>query len=184
MIVNLDQVPPPSEKKPGGANVFTVSMMMHGLITSQELEILYDMMSADYLLDVAVKANFDTCGTIKTEMVTRVIKWNMAKESKGSKLHKVDAPSVKEFKAVSFVIADEYDWDNRNRLKKGNAPYIRATMEDEGLMNTAGSAWNSELEDTNMFQTDSRDRPADRDAETYDNQRHLVTVCSRRTLDS
>ena len=46
------------------------------------------MMSADYLLDIAVKACFDTSGTIKTEMTTRVIMWNMAKESKKATLHK------------------------------------------------------------------------------------------------
>ena len=45
------------------------------------------------------------------------------------------------------------------------------TMEEEVLIYTAGSAWNPELEDANMYQTDSRDRAADRDADTYEQQR-------------
>ena len=91
MIIKLDMFPPPAEKKPRSANVFTVSVMMHRyLISSQELGVLYSLMSADYLLDLVVKANFDTCGTIKSEMVMRVIKWNMAKETRKARLHKVE----------------------------------------------------------------------------------------------
>ena len=48
-------------------------------------------------------------------------------------------------------------------------------MEDEFLLHEAGSAETLELEDTNMFQTDSRDRAADRDAEAYENQKHFRT---------
>ena len=61
------------------------------------------------------------------------------------------------------------------QAEKGDDPRIRSTMEDEILLHNAGSAWNPELEDTNMFQTDSRDRAADRDAEAYDNQRYFRT---------
>ena len=90
MVVNIDQVPAPEEQKPGSANVYTVSLTNHRfLITAQELEIVYDMMSADYMLDMAVRACFDTTGTIKTEMTVRVIMWHMAKEGKRAKLHKV-----------------------------------------------------------------------------------------------
>ena len=53
------------------------------------------------------------------------------------------------------------------KLRKGDNPRIRATMEDEVLLGNAGSADTLELEDTNMYQTDSRDRAADRDAEAY-----------------
>ena len=52
MVVNIDQVPPPEEQKPASANVFTVSLTNHRfLITARELEIVYDMTSADYMLD-------------------------------------------------------------------------------------------------------------------------------------
>ena len=61
------------------------------------------------------------------------------------------------------------------RLKRGDDPKIRATMEDEILLHDAGSAETLELEDTNMFQTDSRDRAADRDAEAYENQKYFRT---------
>ena len=146
MIVRLDQVPPPEEQKPTSANVFTVSLTMHRfLITSQELEVLYDMMSADYLLNIAIRACFDTSGTIKTEMTMRAIMWNMAKETKRAKLHKVDAPAVQEIKTVSFQLAECYEWDHRSRLRKGDDPRIRSTMEDEILLHNAGSAWNPEL---------------------------------------
>ena len=92
MIVKLDMVPPPEETKPRSAIVNATSVMMYRyLISSQELEVLCSLMSADYLLDLAVRASFDTCGTVKTEMGMRVIKWNMVKESRRSKLYKVDA---------------------------------------------------------------------------------------------
>ena len=147
MVVKIDQVPPPEEQKPGSANVFNVSLTKHRfLITAQELEIVYDMMSADYMLDMAVKACFDTTGTIKTEMTMRVIMWNMAKETKKAKLHKVDAPTVQEMKTVSFQLAECYNWDHRFRLRRGDDPKIRATMEDEVLLHNAGSAWAPELE--------------------------------------
>ena len=46
--MKLDQVLPPAEAKEQTAHVFSVSLMMHRfLITAQELEVLYDMMSAD-----------------------------------------------------------------------------------------------------------------------------------------
>ena len=137
---------------------------------------MYDMMSGDYMLDMAVRACFDTTGTIKTEMTMRVIMWHMAKEGKRAKLHKVAAPTVQELKTVSFQLAESYDWESRAmRLKRGEDPKIRATMEDEILLHEAGSAETLELEDTNMFQTDSRDRAADRDAEAYENQKYFRT---------
>ena len=60
-------------------------------------------------------------------------------------------------------------------MKRGDDPFIRATREDEVLLYSAGQAWNPELEDTNMFQTDSRDRAADRDADAYDDMRYSRT---------
>ena len=133
MVVNIDQVPQPEEQKPGSANVYSVSLTNHRfLITAQELEIVYDMMSADYVLEKAVNACFDTTGTIKTEMTMRVIMWHMAKEGKRAKLHKVAAPTVQALKTVSFQLAECYDWESRvMRLRKGDDPKIRATMEDE-----------------------------------------------------
>ena len=172
MVVHIDQVPEPEEQKPTSANVHTVSLAHHRfLIPAQELEIVYDLMSADYLLDMAVKSCFETTGTIKTEMTMRVILWNMSKEGK-KKLHKVSAPAAQEMKTVSFQLASCYDWDTRRmRLRRGDDPMIRATMEDE-----IGSADDDlELEDTNMYQTDSRDRAADRDAEAYEGFRHFRT---------
>ena len=61
------------------------------------------------------------------------------------------------------------------RLRRGDNPKIRATLEDEVLLGQAGSAGTPELEDTNMYQTDSRDRAADRDAEAYEGFKHFRT---------
>ena len=105
----------------------------------------------------------------------RVILWNVSKEGK-KKLHKVDAPAAQELKTVSFQLASCYEWDTRKmKLRKGDNPRIRATMEDEVLLGNAGSAETLELEDTNMYQTDSRDRAADRDAEAYEGFKHFRT---------
>ena len=176
MVVHIDQVPEPEAQKPSSANVFTVSLANHRyLIPSQELEIVYDTMSADYLLDMSVNACFETMGMVKTEMVMRVILWNVSKEGK-KKLHKVDTPAAQELKTVSFQSASCYEWDTRvMRLRRGDNPKIRATMEDEVLLGQAGSASAPELEDTNMYQTDSRDRAADRDAEAYEGFKHFRT---------
>ena len=102
MVVHIDQVPEPEGQKPTSADVFTVSLAHHRfLIPTQELEIVYDMMSADYLLDMAVRSCFETTGTIKTEMTMRVILWSMVKEGK-KKLHKVSAPAAQELKTGEF----------------------------------------------------------------------------------
>ena len=54
MVVHIDQVPEPEVHKPKSANVHTVALAHHRfLIPSQELEIVYDVMSADYLLDMS-----------------------------------------------------------------------------------------------------------------------------------
>ena len=88
MVVHIDQLPPPEEQKPRSANVHTVSLTNHRfLITAQELKIVYDMMSADYMLDMAVRACFDT-------MTLRVTTGNMTKEGRRAKLHKVAEPTV------------------------------------------------------------------------------------------
>ena len=99
----------------------------------------------------------------------------MTKEGK-KKLHKVSTPAAQELKTVSFQLASCYEWDTRRmRLRKGDNPAIRATMEDEVLLHNAGSADVIELQDTNMYQTDSRDRAADRDAEAYEGFKHFRT---------
>ena len=83
---------------------------------------------------------------------------------------------LKELKRVRLKLASCYEWDTRKmRLRKGDDPRIRATMEDEVLLGNAGSAETLELEDTNMYQTDSRDRAADRDAEAYEGFKHFRT---------
>ena len=85
-------------------------------------------------------------------------------------------PDVQELRTVSFQLAEGYDWDSwKMKLRRGDDPKIRATMEDEILLHEAGSAETLELEDTTMFQTDSRDRAADRDAEAYENQKSFRT---------
>ena len=79
MVVHIDQVPEPEAQKPSSANVNTVSLAHHRFLApAQELEIVYDIMSADYLLDMSVKSCFETTGTIKTEMTMRVILWNVS----------------------------------------------------------------------------------------------------------
>ena len=176
MVVHIDQVPEPEGHKPTSAIVDTVSLAHHRfLIPSQELEIVYDVMSADYLLDMSVNSCFETMETIKTEMTMRVILWNVSKEGK-KKLHKVDAPAAQELKTVCFQSSSCYEWNRQEmRLRRGDNPKIRATMEDELLLGQAGSAQTFELEDTNMYQTDSRDRAADRDAEAYEGFKHFRT---------
>ena len=176
MVVHIDQIPEPEGHKPTSADVYTVSLAHHRfLIPSQELEIVYDVMSADYLLDMAVNACFETMEMVKTEMTMRVILWNVSKDGK-KKLHKVDTPAAQELKTVCFQSSSCYDWDHRKmRLRRGDDPKIRATMEDEILLSQAGSAQAFELEDTNMYQTDTRDQAADRDAEAYEGFKHFRT---------
>ena len=176
MVVHIDQIPEPEGHKPTSADVYTVSLAHHRfLIPSQELEIVYDVMSADYLLDMTVNACFGTMEMVKTEMTMRVILWNVSKDGK-KKLHKVDKPAAQELKTVCFQSRSCYDWDHQAmRLRRGDDPKIRATLEDEILLSQAGSAQAFELEDTNMYQTDTRDQAADRDAEAYEGFKHFRT---------
>ena len=127
------------------------------------------------MLDMSVNACFETMEMIKTEMTMRVILWNVSKEGK-KKLHKVDAPAAQELKTVCFQSSSCYEWDRQKmRLRRGDNPRIRATMEDEILLGQAGSAQALELEDTNMYQTDTRDQAADRDAEAYEGFKNFKT---------
>ena len=147
-------------------------------------------MSADYLLDMSVNACFDTMGMVKTEMTMRVILWNMSKEGK-KKLHKVDTPAAQELKTVCFQSASCYEWDTRvMRLRRGDNPKIRATMEDEVLLGQAGSARTPELEDTNSTRLTRETelltamRRLTKDSSTSGQARRSwqMTRCSWRTL--
>ena len=135
---------------------------MHGsLISAKELEKVYSLMSAECMVFLEVTGNFDTCGTIKTEMSMQVIKWTMEK-SKKAKLHKVDSPMATDFKVVSYVNKNEFNLDSRTQLKRGDAPWAKIRMGEEVLQRDTASGKEAELDETNMFQTDSRDRAAGR----------------------
>ena len=54
---------------------------------------------------------------------------------------------------MSYVHKGEFNWDTRFRLKRGDKPWAQIGMEEEVLQHSARSAWNPELEDTNMLLT-------------------------------
>ena len=153
-------MPPP--ELPREATIYTSSVMPHRfLITAKELEVIYSLVSADYLVSLQTGA-FGTTGMVKTELSMQILQWNVRKPNK-AKMNTVDQPVAKSFKAVSFSQKEEFD--RYVRVRPGRAVYNKPTAEDESLHKDLGGAESAVLEETNMFQTDSRDLAADREAE-------------------
>ena len=64
------------EEPPREASVSTSSVMLHRfLITGKELEILYSLVSTEYLVSLRVTGVFGTTGMVKTELSMQVLKW-------------------------------------------------------------------------------------------------------------
>ena len=83
-----------------------------------------------------------------------------------AKMNFVNQPTVKSFQAFSFNRKNEFDKDVW--VCSGRAVYNKPTMEDMALSRDMGSAESAVLEETNMYQTDSRDKAADREAEEHE----------------
>ena len=104
----------------------------------------------------------ESTGMVKTELSMQILKWSVKKPKK-AKMIFVDKPVAKSFKAVSFSQKEEFD--RYVRVRPGRAVCNKPTAEDESLHKDLGGAESAVLEETNMFQTDSRDLAADREAE-------------------
>ena len=95
MIVEVSAVPPPKVDLPEGTIVDNASLLLHkDMLSAKELEVIYSMMSVDYLVSIDLTRTFEMMGMYKMEMSMRVLKWEMKKERK-KKLHTVEFPIVK-----------------------------------------------------------------------------------------
>ena len=114
-----------------------------------------------------VTGSFATNGVVKTEISMQILKWTVTthKSKKSYKMNTIDQPTVQGHQAFAFVPRAEYHKDVW--LRTGRDVYNKATVEDWALARDLGSIEDAALEETNLFQTDSRDLAADREAEEH-----------------
>ena len=126
-IIEAKAVPPVTEP-PKEVTIHTSTVMLHRfLITARELEIIYSLVSGDYLVSMTVTGSYANTGVIKNELSMRILKWTV-KAHKQGKLNIIHKPTVQEHQAFAFVPAAEYQKDVW--VRSGRAVYNRPTMED------------------------------------------------------
>ena len=104
---------------------------------------------------------------VKSEITMNVLKWTVTahKSKKSYKLNTIDHPTVQVLGAYTFIPRAEYHPDAW--VHDGREVQSRPTIDDWALARSLGSTEEAVLEETNMFQTDSRDLAADREAEEH-----------------
>ena len=132
-IIELKALPPVTEP-PMAVTVHTCTVMLHRfLITARELEIIYNLVSSDYLVSMEVTGSFATNGVVKNEITMQILKWTVTphKSKKSYKMNTIDKPTVQAHGAVVFVPHAEYH--NDVWLKVGREVYTKATTDDWAL---------------------------------------------------
>ena len=116
------------------------------------------------MVSMTVTGSFANAGMIKNELSVNILKWTV-KAGKSGKLSHIHQPTVVEHGANAYVPEAEYHQDVW--AHSGRAVYNKPTMDDQALARQLGAVESAALEETNMYQTDSRDLAADREAEEY-----------------
>ena len=165
-IIELKAIPPVTDP-PVDVTIENCAVMLHRyLLTARELEI-YNLVSSDYLVSAAVTGLYASNNVVKSEITMNVLKWTVTahKSKKSHKMNTIDHPTVQVLGALAFIPRVEYHPDAW--VKTGREVQNRPTMDDWALARSLGSTEDAALEETNMFQTDSRDLAADREAEEH-----------------
>ena len=168
-IIELKAVPAVKEEPPMAVTIDNCAVMLtRYLLTARELEIIYDLVSSDYLVSAYVTGSYVSNNTVKNEVNMQVLKWTVSshKSKKTYKLNTIDKPSVQVLGAYALIPREDYHQDAW--LKGGREVQLKSNAEDLALARTLGSIEDSALEETNMFQTDARDLAADREAEEHE----------------
>ena len=170
-IIELKAIPPPREEPPKAVTIDNCAvMLMRYLLTARELELIYDLVSSDYLVSAYVYGSYASNNVVKNEVNMQVLKWTVtshkSKSKKAYKLNTIDKPSVQALSAYAFIPREDYHQDAW--LRSGREVQLRPNVDDLALARTLGSVEETALEETNMFQTDARDLAADREAEEHE----------------
>ena len=166
-IIELKAIPPVTDP-PMDVTIENCAVMLHRyLLTARELEIIYNLVSSDYLVSAAVTGLYASNNVVKSEITMNVVNWPVTahKSKKSHKMNTIDHPTVQVLGALTFIPWVEYHQDAW--VKDGREVQNRPTMDDWALARSLGSIEDTALEETNMFQTDSRDLAADREAEEH-----------------
>ena len=88
-------------------------MLNRYLLTARELEIVYDLVSSDYLVHAYVTGSYVSNNTVKNEVTMQVLKWTVGthKSKKPYKLNTIDKPSVQTLGAYAFIPREDYHQD-------------------------------------------------------------------------
>ena len=168
-IIELKAIPPVEEKPPMAVTIDNCAVMLNRyLLTARELEIIFDLVSSDYLVSAYVTGSYVSNNTVKNEVTMQVLKWTVStsKSKKTYKLNTIDKPSVQTLGAYAFIPREDYHQDAW--LSGGREVQLKSNADDLALSRTLGSVDDTALEETNMFQTDARDLAADREAEEHE----------------
>ena len=118
-------------------------------------------------MSATVTGLYASNNVVKSEITMNVLKWTVTahKSKKSYKLNTIDHPTVQVLGAYTFIPRAEYHPDAW--VHDGREVQSRPTIDDWALARSLGSTEEAVLEETNMFQTDSRDLAADREAEEH-----------------
>ena len=142
-IIEIQAIPQ-VEEPPKKVTLSTSTVMLHRfLITARELEIIYSLVSSDYLVSMTVTGSFVNAGMIKNELSVQILKWTV-KTHKQGKLSIINKPTVQEHQALAFIPAVEFHKDVWAR--SGRAVYHKRTLEDWSIARDLGDIENAVLE--------------------------------------
>ena len=88
-------------------------MLHRYLLTARELEIIYNLVSSDYLVSAAVTGLYASNNVVKSEITMNVLKWTVTahKSKKSHKMNTLDHPTVQVLGALTFIPRVEYHQD-------------------------------------------------------------------------
>ena len=161
-LIEVKAIPPPQDP-PMEVTIENCAVMLHiYLLTARELEIIYNLVSSDYLVSAEVTGSYVSNNVVKNEITMHILKWTVTshKSKKAYKMNTIDHPTVQALGALAFIPRVEYHKDAW--VKTGREVQNKATVDDWALARSLGSIEDAVLEETNMFQTDTRDLAADR----------------------
>ena len=166
-LIELKAIPPVRDP-PMDVTIENCAVMLHRyLLTARELEIIYIIVSSDYLISAEATGSYTSNNVVKNEVTMQVLKWTVTshKSKKPYKMNTIDHPTVQALGALAFLPRVEFHQDAR--IRDGWEVQNKATVDDWALARSLGAIEDAALEETNMFQTDSRDLAADREAEEH-----------------
>ena len=137
-IIELKAIPPAIDP-PKDVTIENCAVMLHRyLLTAREMEIIYNLVSSDYLVSATVTGLYASNNVVKSEITMNVLKWTVTahKSRKSHKMNTIDHPTVQVLGAHTFIPRVEYHPDAW--VNDGREVQSRPTMDDWALARSSG----------------------------------------------